>query len=657
MFFVQQGVNRLSYALATPYPVSTRADLPTLEAAIHAYTSSGLSIVLVSADHKRPLGNWKAAQHQPIPANTLIQAARHAHRQGINVGLALVLGAVSGGRIALEFDHAELSLAFRHAFPTLYHTFTVLSANRRLPHYHFSAPPHADLHFTGKAGSVELRGEAQYILLPPSANARGAYTVATAAPVRQLSESEYTALREWAAAHGQPTGDTFFTANTRTCAASVASPQQEKPLPPRCTPATRQSSTLPPTILTVPDSRPPLPDLVPQSIAQMCTLFAANCTTLGSRNNALYQTGITADLLNIPADALAPDLLLAFVAAPPIGTPAPETPEERLREGQATLKSAYQHRSKAPALFLTAPTHSLSPQAREKLLNRGAEGCAVARLLDCLYAAGAAGEWLTEAELLTLCQPHGIGRHTIRRVCAATPAPPKQCTVSVRFENKIQPTSHRGRRPLVFRIPTRSEVLQMLGVSSDPVPDGDTLLALPDSGKGFSARCYRKRHLYTLLARKPGCYTQQWLAERVGVKRRQTISRYVGENVAIEVLHRYDLMPLSLDKIATMPERDGGTFLEQNGKRYPPRRALASELLQHAPAVPLYFVRVLPSFYRVRDLSPVSSVRKFCKLLRAKVAEALGDPIATAPQMCQKPRFSRWQRPAPQAARMTIDCA
>ncbi len=158
---------------ATPPPSSTRVDLPTLEAAIHAYTGAGLSIVLVNTDTKRPLGNWKAAQQQRTPAPTLIQSARRSHRQGVNVGLALVLGAVSGGRIALEFDSPELDQAFRHTFPALHHTFTVLSANRRLPHYHFTAPSHADLHFTGKSGAVDLRGEAQYILLSPHTGKRG----------------------------------------------------------------------------------------------------------------------------------------------------------------------------------------------------------------------------------------------------------------------------------------------------------------------------------------------------------------------------------------------------------------------------------------------------------------------------------------------------
>jgi len=563
---------------------ATRAAyLLALEAAISAYVASGLSIVLVNTATKQPLAKWKAAQQQPTPAAVLLKMCAALHNQGLPVGLALVLGIPSGRRVTLEFDSSEAAHEFERTFPHLTNTYTVLSANKRLPHFHFIAPPGGSLKFAGAAGAVELRGAGQYVLIPPSRNERGAYTAANPAVTRRLSETEYTALRLWVA--------------SKAAAQTPPAAAVERVTPNRRDRRARASST------KADYSRHYAPVAPSSSEAALVEAFEHTLAAVHSRNEALFRCSLLARDKGMTKQRAAAALIPTFTRTPAIGTHAPESDAAREHEAARTIESAYR-RPAGKRQTLSKANEGLPTAAREKLLNSAAKGRALARVLDCVYAAGAAGKWLSERAIVELCKAQGIGRNTVLQ-CFTPPSElsEKTCSVSVRFEDRIQERQQqRGRRPVQRRIPSRIEVCRALGI---PVTVSTLTDGLPAAGVGkkpFSARAYRARLTHALIERRPAQYTQNWLAARVGVRRRQTVARYIAENVEIQVARRTIERRLNWTSARTFNEGEQGTYLECEGKRYPPRIGIALKLLKLAKGRPVWLVRIQASHYRVRTL-------------------------------------------------------
>lgn len=562
------------------------AYLLALEAAISAHVANGLSVVIVNASTKQPLSKWKCAQLKPTPAAALLKQVRAAHSQGYPCALALVLGIPDTRRITLEFDSREAAHEFESAFPHLLDTYTVLSANRKLPHYHFIAPEGVLLKFAGAAGAVELRGAGQYVLIPPSQNERGAYTAANPAAARRLSESEYNELRSWVASKAaqlQPTP----------AAGVVAGVERVQP-----TRRARASST------KADYTRLYAPSAPSSKEAALVEAFEHTLATVHSRNEALFRSALLARDSGITRQRAAAALIPTFTRTPAIGNHAPQSLEAREHEAARTIESAYSRPAGKPRMKATH--EGLPNKAREKLLNSGARGRALARVLDCLYAAGAAGKWLSERAIVELCKAQGIGRNTVLgALFSYTPSEQseKTCSVSVRFEDRIQERQQqRGRRPVLRRIPSRIDVCRALGI---PVTVSTLTDALPAAGVGkkpFAARVYRARLIHALIERRPAQYTQQWLAARVGVRRRQTVARYIVENVEIEVTRRTIESRLYWHTARAFSEGEHGTYLEYEGKRYPPRIGIALKLLKLARGRPVWHVRIQASHYRVRTL-------------------------------------------------------
>lgn len=551
-----------------------RATLAALEAAAGEYTAAGLSVIAVNTDTKRPLGKWQAAQQRAAGVGSLLKQVTAAHNLGLNVGLAVVLGSVSGRRIVLEFDNDSAAQEFAGAFPHLTNTYTVLSANRRLPHFHYIAPLGAPLSFTGAAGAVELRGAGQYVLMPPSTNENGTYTLINRAAAYALTMAEFEAMRRWVAGH---------------------TTARQKPA------TTRQKHAK-----TTPEAQQYTRRNLPAGNAEhmLLEVYEAACSASHSRNEALFQASLVARDSGMTRQSAAGVLIPLFVNTAAIGNHRHETPEQRQYEAARTINSAFSRPAGKPHKP-RKHTEGLPNTAREKLLNSGAYGRALARILDCLYLAGAAGQWLTEAELLSMCKPHGIGRNTVRLALGmgngGIQSEQKKCSVCVSFENKSLPPS-KGRPRRAVRIPSRIEALRALDI---PVTVATLTDALPAAGvgrKGFTARNYRARLIHALIERRPEQYTQKWLAARVGVKRRQTVSRYIVENVEIEVTRQLEEHALNWQSARNIPEDIGGSWIEFEGKRYPPRAGLALKLLAMARGRPVLFVRVVASLYRVRTL-------------------------------------------------------
>lgn len=143
--------------------VSVPGCLDVLSAAL-SYSKFGWSLIPLTASTKLPAVKWKPFQTARADEHQL--CTWFDRRE--DLGLAVVLGPVSGGLTCRDFDDVAAYEVWKAANPELAKTLPTARTKRGF-HVYF----HSDLERTEKFADGELRGKGGYVVLPPSRHPDG----------------------------------------------------------------------------------------------------------------------------------------------------------------------------------------------------------------------------------------------------------------------------------------------------------------------------------------------------------------------------------------------------------------------------------------------------------------------------------------------------
>lgn len=586
---------------AAPVP----ADHDALYQAAHiAVTVRGWSVVPVRGDlspdaAKAPAVTWEPYQ-QTLPTAADL---REWFTDAGYPGLAVVCGDVSNLYV-IECDDLGEYEALIDALPFVQNTYTILSANRGLPHFYLTPPPGADLTPRGQSGKLEGRGNGQIVVTFPTSINGKPYRVLKGGDVLALTAEQWAALCD------------YF------------------------------ESRFPKPHAGPDDSDTPV--IHTGNADQLVSLYHAQVNKHHSRNDGLFAAACIARDNGWTSGGVASVLLAEYEDHAPLGQHTPETPQQRRREGAATIASAFK-RSPRPQSWANLSAPGLPTALREHFLKT--KNVSMARILDTLLLAGVQpGHILSQPDIVTLCEAAGIAHTTTKTqlkdtsalrlvslpdvvpdgtsggadddffsflmtVEAVTPDEntPQSNLVTICPSNKrsgyycvvqgdISLLNSKGRKPAYYQLPTIPELCAQFGVSdqrSDPLP----FEALA------KAKDYRQAVTEALIKRRPGEYSQHWLGERVGVSAR-TVRRHVQENEAIKVTPQVDEKPITEANITDVPadldsgDQWGHWLQDETGKKYPPRQELAQKLLGQGRKV--FYCKQLRNHYQHVDNAPVA---------------------------------------------------
>ena len=496
-------------------------------------------------------------------------------------GIAIITGAVSQ-LLILDFDAGERFAAFQHQCPNLTDTRTVRT--RRGHHLYFHIPPGlsvASRHVPG----LDILFNGRYAIAPPSSIAGHVYQVLRGGAPKTLSQRDLEAIERFAGA-----GD--------------FSP----PETPRHQPTMRVSAKL--------QKSAPAVRLTESGLRDHYRYQAVP----GNRNNALFQSALMARDFGWSAAATTQVLGDAH-----LHTRRGESAPGRYREAVATIQSAF---SRPPRPRSDRPLGQLPNGIREALLQQ--RQTHTVRVIEGLRLRGLApGQGFTESQACELLQ-NLVGHYSIRQALTATTSGGKAV---FRREKAVQPPSGhpqtpngvatkntrdtiskcleissskpklncRGRRKLVYTMPSNAELAAHLGIQtvtpSDPLDEADLR----------SARTTRQALHRTLIKRRPGQYTCYFLANRLGISC-LTLQRYNASDPLIHVVPMYSAIAIHWHNLKAIPVDfvgQGGLFLEDGtGKRYPPEIRIARWLLATKKRVILK--RREPNFYWYGETPPAA---------------------------------------------------
>jgi hypothetical protein len=468
-------------------------------------------------------------------------------------GLAVVCGRVSQLAV-LDFDDESLAARFVAAHPHLARTRIVRSGGRGLPHFYFHVP--ANLHTRSRhLRGVDWQFDGTYVVAPPTSLDGGRWRVESDTSPKTLSEGDLAAI------------DAFLDSSDLS------------------------DVSMPFTALSVRSS-------VGTVGAERSVIDYYRERVGRGRNNALFATCRWLRDRGQPVEAATP-LIEVHVHQPPRDGVEQESPAQRRDEAIATIASAF---SRRPVPQDEQPLTVIPNQLRERLLQ--ADLTAVLRVLEVISEQGwKPGQTFTRPELLQACQSKGVGDWSLRKALSATLSggdcffplvanaanaavldgvnTPQLNAIELRVSAPTEKAhSGRGRPPTLYVVPSLRALCKHYGVTSHA---GDAL----DSDVLSSVRDYRAALHRALLARRPGSYHREWLADRLGVSVR-TLCRYNTDD-GIHVAPRYiDRRVLWSNLTEVMPSdlqdptiSHFGAFLEdETGKRYPPFVSIARRLLR-----------------------------------------------------------------------------
>jgi len=539
-----------------------------------SYSELGFSVIPVLADQsplapKIPAINWKPFQSYRADSALISRWFEHDHHRG----LAIVTGVISN-LIVLDFDDLECADQFANQFPELTRTRTIESARRKLPHYYFRLAAGQSVR-SMRATGVDLLSDGRYVLAPPTTINGQGYTVVRGGLPRSLTNTEIQAILRF----------------IESCQGTTVESVENAPNPPIPIIDT-------PAAAAVEIEQPRL-----TSTQQLLDLYRLLAPQIG-RNEALFKTALRARDSGFSQNLTASVLVDAHAQQPPNGSHKPQSESSRIREGQATIASAFSR----PPRPLSSPrqTVGLPNAAREAFLQDGKT--AVARLFDGLFMAGFRSGDLVSERMMRESLKGQVGRHSILQSLAATfpdgspvfppldpsPAPPSPADAASKFlagSNKkcfllgvTKPDkTPGGRPPKYYLIPHFNYICQKFDVENK---GGDELT--PDDIT--SVRKYRQGMQRELFKRRPGIYSRNWLANRLGVSLR-TCQRY-HQHVNVKVTPMYHARPITWNTLDHIPEgfSVNGTFLQDtSSNRYPPLRTIARQLLAERQTVSLVY--------------------------------------------------------------------
>lgn len=137
-------------------------------------------------DHKSPaVRSWKPYQRRPMPLRSLVATIEGA---ADCVGIAIVLGAASGGLMVRDFDTADGYHAWAAREPRLASILPTVRTGKGYHVYARTASPIATrvFHGPGEPEPGELRGEGSYVVTAPSLHSSGirySWTIPPGGPI------------------------------------------------------------------------------------------------------------------------------------------------------------------------------------------------------------------------------------------------------------------------------------------------------------------------------------------------------------------------------------------------------------------------------------------------------------------------------------------
>jgi Bifunctional DNA primase/polymerase, N-terminal len=167
-----------------------------LEAA-RAFHSAGFS--LIPCKYKKPhVATW---QEYTTRRPTLREIERWFEEQEAGQSMGVVLGQVSHNVVVIDLDGWDCVRLFQQHFPKLLNTYTVLTGSLGGLHLYYrpeKLPENMNVRIAG-AGGIEIRGNGQYVIAPPSPHLSGfSYKVQHRVAIMRLEDmSEISA---WLAA-------------------------------------------------------------------------------------------------------------------------------------------------------------------------------------------------------------------------------------------------------------------------------------------------------------------------------------------------------------------------------------------------------------------------------------------------------------------------
>jgi hypothetical protein len=524
----------------------------------HNYLDLGWSVIPLQGDanpqkSKSPaLLSWAAYQRRQ-PSK---QEISHWFVEEKHSAMAIVLGAVSGV-VVLDIDLPERAEEFARSFPQLTETLTIVSGNRKLPHYYFSITP--ELHVPSRrGGSVELRSNGQYVVAPGVCIKGRTWEITNDVPPRKLTELDLRRILN------------FLHRPHETC---------EKG-------ANRRSDVTEAQSSCDPDVGHDFPKLTPARLKRNYRKWADE----HGRNNALFDVACYARDHGWTRAQVETVLVTSHVERVTYGGHEKESIVQRKREALRTIASAFS-RPARPLRKREDDCKQLPNAVREKLLQLGLDK--VARLLDGLMMAGfEVGKEFVAAEAYAAVAEFGIGRNatfaTLKTRIPLQTSPnciayaAERCaeqTNQCLFGRVAKPGINRGRPATVFIMPSIDALCELLKVENK----GGDRLKVDDLQ---SPAAYRRALHVALIERSPGKYPRLWLSSRLGISK-ATCRRYERQ-ARIEVMPTFDAWSVHWGNVDSALPDDPvmGQFIEDDrGKRYPPLRTIARMLLGHGRRV------------------------------------------------------------------------
>lgn len=342
------------------------------------YHAWGWSIIPVTSDKRPAVPRWEPYQRrQPGRAELRQWFADHTNGNGIGI----ITGSISG-LIVLDFDDHARESAFAQTFPGLMETRQHRSARRSGLHLLYTIDPDQRVpsrQFTG----VDLLAEGRYVVAPPTRIADGSsYQVVDDRPPRRIAAEELITVIAWLASsnpppNGSPVQQGNFAGTSPTFAGNY------------------------------------------RTNSDAISLYSRNTAQHTSRNLALFVTACTLRNGGWSQEMTEGALAVAHAVQPSPLVEASESPEARLREARATIRSVF----KRPATISVARTHLENVsriawsdnRAREALLQQDVTlGTAFWRVYDGLTLAGMGdGELFQRSEALERLRAYQIGRRSL----------------------------------------------------------------------------------------------------------------------------------------------------------------------------------------------------------------------------------------------------
>lgn len=141
-----------------------------LEAA-RAFHSAGFS--LIPCKYKKP--DLKTWQEYTVKRPTLREINYWFEEEEAGQSMGVVLGAISHNVVVIDLDGWDCVRLFQQRFPDLLNTYTVLTGSLGGLHLYYrpeSLPENLNVRIAG-AGGIEIRGNGQYVIAPPSPHLSG----------------------------------------------------------------------------------------------------------------------------------------------------------------------------------------------------------------------------------------------------------------------------------------------------------------------------------------------------------------------------------------------------------------------------------------------------------------------------------------------------